>query len=378
MKLDDARQIAIRELKGNVRDCEWGSGRGRLVFAGSWKFEECWARDFAFAVPALLLAGETAAVADTLRAFYATQRDDGLFPRKISSMGNFERNLRVCLKRSGISLRPGKRVRPEYRTAGMIGREPKDVNPLILLATAQASFGADSPRVENAFSYLERHMKDGLVFQHHYEDWADHSRREGYVLYTNVLYLKALGAFSHLPRMHRRIAETRKALARFWRGDRFADAIGGGTHNTPFAFDGNMLLLETGFATGKQERLIAGHAAAAYEQKGYIPIVYPSYAPGMMSLSRRMFLAPYNDGNLLLPWIQCLAARALARSEPGLARALIEDIARVICRLGRCPEALVDGKDEISYPLTSPERHFTWTAASYIETHDFLKGKGVL
>ena len=171
--------------------------RKTVVNAGFRNFREPWARDFGFASYGLLELHEFRAVRETLEVFLEFQKEDGQFPIKVHSTSILVRSLFSMLKRQQPITNP---LRPRY-TSGFKSIS-LDGNPLLVSAAveyARKSGNVDFLRehwqqLTKALHWMETFAPDadGLVNQGPYSDWADTVSRAGKVLYTNVVYWKAL------------------------------------------------------------------------------------------------------------------------------------------------------------------------------------------
>lgn len=395
----DAGALAKRILFGNIAEREWGGARRLVLLTGGMKYLELWGRDSVAALPALP-AVHREVWRNTLEAFIDHQRPDGLFPRKVAGFGNAERNLRSIFTQRGISLPVSLSLTPEYRTAGYAGRsrllkrlankiffgtagEPKDINPLILLSIAE--YARDEPAflvrheaaVRNALAYLDRHTREGLLWQYDHEDWLDVYGRQGHVLYTNVLYFASLralaGEFRHRDRriaaeLARKARGVRERLQEFWDEDRahfISHRDESGTHRQ-FATDGNMLAILTNLANARQRHGILGNLERIVDDYGYVPIVEPSYPASLQSGMRRVFLWKYREGRLLKPWLQVLAAKAAAGERPDLAARLLAQVARVFVDHGCCEVINGNTGKPHEFLLTRTEKRFTAAAALFL------------
>lgn len=402
--LDDpigrAGAIARRILLGNIAEREWGGERRPVLLTGGMKYLELWGRDSAASLSAL--PGTHREVwRNTLEAFLDHQRPDGLLPRRVAGFGNAERNLRSIVTHRGVSLPVSLRLRPEYRTVGYAGGsqlvkrlakkiffgtagEPKDTNPLLLLSLAL--YARDEPdflirheaAVRKALAYVERHTHDGLLWQNDHEDWLDVYGRQGHLLYTNALYLASLtelarafrscdrGMAADLVRQARRVRERLRDL---WDSEsgHFISHHDGQEAHRQFATDGNMLALLTGLADDRQRKDILDNLERIVDDHGYVPIVTPGYPASMQSGLRRVFTWKYRDGRLLKPWIQALAAKAVAGERPDLARRLLLPVARIFVEHGCCEVMNGDTGRPHQFFLTRTEKRFTVAAALFLE-----------
>lgn len=395
-----AGAIARRALFGNIAEREWGGAKRPVLLTGGMKYLELWGRDSVAAMPALP-AIHREVWRNTLEAFIDHQRPDGLFPRKVAAFGNTERNLRSILTHRGISLPVSPSLKPEYRTVGYGGRsrlakwaarkilfgtagEPKDTNPLILLSMAEYARGEPSflvrheEAVRKALAYLDRHTREGLLWQYDHEDWLDVYGRQGHVLYTNVMYAASLTALARGFRVRdRRLAAelalkargVRERLQEFWDGGRahfISHRDEAGAHRQ-FATEGNMLAILTGLADARQRGSILDTLERIVDEYGYVPIVAPSYPASMQAGMRRVFVWKYREGRLLKPWLQTLAAKAAARERPGFATRLLAQVARAFVDHGCCEVLSGNTGKPHEFFVTRTEKRFTAAAALYLE-----------
>jgi glycogen debranching enzyme len=193
-----ALAIASANLRAGIERRRLLNGQEKLILcAGLRNFREPWARDFGFASFGLIELGETEVVKECLEVFLLHQRPTGQFPVKIHSTSVADRYLHSLFKREQPNQAP---LRPKYITAH--NTISLDGNALLVVALlnyaqrtgdhafAQTHWGD----LKQAITWLETHglEADGLLHQAAFADWADTIARRGRVLYTNVLYWKAL------------------------------------------------------------------------------------------------------------------------------------------------------------------------------------------
>lgn len=145
----------------------------------------------------MLALGRVQAVRECLEAFLIHQKADGQFPIKIHAIGVVDRYAHAFFKREQPGDRP---IRLKY----ISGHRTVSLDGNALLVVAALNY----VRQSNDFGFLHRHWQalkqavlwlenyvlgeDGLLYQEGFADWADTVNRRGHVLYTNVLYWKAL------------------------------------------------------------------------------------------------------------------------------------------------------------------------------------------
>jgi len=193
-----AMQIASSNLRAGIEQRRLPDGQKKLVLcAGVRNFREPWARDFGFASFGLLELGEYTVVRESLEVFLLNQKPSGQFPVKIHSTNFLDRYLHSLLGREQPIDAP---IRPKYITAH--NTVSLDGNALLIIALLNYAQRSDDHKfakqhwraLKQAVAWLENYAPDhdGLLHQSPFADWADSVARAGRVLYTNVLYWKAL------------------------------------------------------------------------------------------------------------------------------------------------------------------------------------------
>jgi glycogen debranching enzyme len=195
---DYAYQIALANLKGGIEKRRLPDGQEVTVLcAGVRNFREPWARDFGFASYGLLAVGELEAAREGLELFFHFQKDTGQFPVKIHSTAVLDRFIHSFFDREQPIYSP---LKAKYITAH--NTISLDGNCLLTIAALRYAThtGDDAflslywPNMKQAITWLSghAHAEDGLLHQSAFTDWADSVARTGRILYTNVLYWKAL------------------------------------------------------------------------------------------------------------------------------------------------------------------------------------------
>ncbi len=206
-----------------------------VLCAGHRNFREPWARDMSFAAYGLLELGDFETVRESLEVFLHFQTLQGQFPVKAFSTGIFDRYLHSLFRREQPTHAP---LKPKYisghRTLSLDG------NLLLVVASLHYITKTDDRKfarkhwdaLRRGIRWVEKRALngDGLISQQAYSDWADSLARTGEVLYTNIIYWKALHEMArHAGKFgtEKETAEwselanyTRQAIQnRFWRSD---------------------------------------------------------------------------------------------------------------------------------------------------------------
>ena len=178
----------------------------RVLCAGHQNFREPWARDFSFAAYGLLELGDFNAVRQTLEVFLQFQKPSGQFPVKVYSVGILDRYLHSVLGMEQPTRTP---LHPKY----ISGHRTLSLDGNLLLVIASLHYISKTGDEEFAhqnwealklgIAWVEQHgeRQDSLISQQAYSDWEDSLALTGEVLYTNIVYWKALHEMArHAPR----------------------------------------------------------------------------------------------------------------------------------------------------------------------------------
>ena len=188
--------IAAESLRSGIHTRLLAPGIGKeILHAGYRNFRECWARDFGFASYGLIAMDQFKVVKETLEAFFWHQAADGRLPVKLYSMGYVTRYLHSLLGREQSTARM---LRPKYISAH--GAPSLDGQAILVIAALHYAKKANDSdfllryweSLGRAITWLQKYRRKSLLHQGAYADWADSVERRGAVLYTNVLYWKAL------------------------------------------------------------------------------------------------------------------------------------------------------------------------------------------
>lgn len=321
--------IVIENLHAGISKRQLNSRMQKLiVHAGYRNFRESWARDFGFAVYGLLALESYQPVKDTLEAFFWYQTPQGQFPIKLQSMNLLSRFLHSLLGREQ-SLE--KHLTPKYltghRTVSLDGQA------LLVIATCNyISKTKDHEFASNNWEVLQQGIRwlrlyssqeNSLLTQRAYADWADSLARKGSVLYTNVVYWKALCEMVELAAYlgydeeryyYRQLEQELKhdLIQEFWRADLGYFATSRELDNLSSA--GNLLTVAWGLADENQANAVLD-SIQAFDMANPIPTqaTYPPYKRSQISLENRLgSLSNYHTEGAWL-WIGAWHVIALCR-----------------------------------------------------------------
>lgn len=378
-----AYEIAKANLLAGMEKRRLPDGTEKLILcAGLRHFREPWARDTGFASFGLVELEAYHAVQEALEVFLLTQSPEGQFPVKIHSTHFLERYLYSLLNREQPIDRP---IYPRYKTAhNTISLDGNSLLILAILNYARRSANLDFihtwwQALKNALAWLATHVReeDGLLHQGAFTDWADSIARQGKVLYTNVIYWKALHEmadtatnlgyaedYAVLSSQARRIL--RSINAHFWRPDL-------GYFITSQFFDnlsssGNLLAIAWGMATPEQSHAILD-AMRYFGMAIPVPTkaTHRAYPRKFIALENR--LAGTADYHTYFAWLwlgawHVIALARMQRMEE--ARELLYNMSRVIVRDGAVHEVYRPDGHYASTIWYTSESPLTWSAGMFV------------
>lgn len=375
--------IAATNLRAGIERRRLPDGQEKLVLcAGTRNFREPWARDLGFASFGLVELGEFQAVKESLEVFLINQRASGQFPVKVHSTTVLDRYLHSLFKREQPNHTP---IRPKYITAH--NTISLDGNGLLVIALLNyVKYSGDDAfalrhwfALKQAINWMEGHAleEDGLLHQGAFTDWADSIARTGRVLYTNVIYWKALHDLAEAAPDYGRAADQTYFAAKaqrlkkaindhFWRDDL-------GYYVTNEIFDnlsssGNLLAIAWDMTTPDQAHSILDKMNE-YGMANPVPtqVVHRPYPNKFIALENRLGgIAHYHTSAAWL-WLGAWHIIALARMERlAEAETLRTRIAEVMVR----DEAVHEVYDPNGYHLSSfwytSEAPLTWSAGMVV------------
>jgi len=350
-----------------------------ILHAGYRNFRESWARDFGFASYGLVAVKQYEVVKDTLEAFFWHQTPEGQLPIKLFSMGVVTRFLHSLLGRE----QPTERIlKPKYisghRTASLDGHAL-----LIISALHYARESADDEFLEKYWNPLVRAMKwlqdqradsdDILLKQDPYADWADSVARRGYVLYTNVIYWKALVEMGNTAARLDLNNEAVHYLAgaesvlrmineKLWRPEQGYFATSGSLDN--LNSDGNLLAIAWGLATPEQaESILQVMDEAGMSESVPTRVAHPSYPPELIAIENRIGgLSNYHTDSSWL-WLGAWHLIALTHSgKTKEAEQVLERIVDVVVKDQQVNEVHGPDGEPLSSLWYKSEAPLTWNA----------------
>lgn len=383
--------IAAQNLRSGVQTRFLTRGLSKkILHAGYRNFRESWARDFGFATYGMIAVEQFEIVKETLEAFFWYQKVEGQLPVKLHSMNLLTRFLHSRLGREQSTERT---LRPKYISAH--GAPSLDGQALLIIAALHYANEAEDAdflkaywdRLTLAMQWLQGNQKgsDGILLsQQAYADWADSVARRGCVLYTNVIYWKAL---SDMARTAASLDRNDDAVLYISEAESISRAINERLWDSSLGYfttseslkelssAGNLLAITWGLATVEQTASILKVMKEA-QMSEPVPtrVAHPTYPLKLISIENRLGgLANYHTDASWL-WIGAWHVIALTKhGDMEQAQEVMERIVNVIVRDRQVNEVHgPDGKPLSSFWYRS-EAPLTWNAGMVLFAYQIFE-----
>lgn len=387
---EKARIIATANLQSSIEKRELMTGEEKLVIcAGVRNFREPWARDLGFANYGLAELKEFQVIKESLEVFLINQKPSGQFPVKVHSTNVVDRYLYSLFKREQPIHVP---LKPKYSTAH--NTISLDGNALLVIAALhyikrsgdQAFARRHWLALKQAIAWVEGHAleADGLLHQGAFTDWADSIARTGRVLYTNVVYWKALhdlaqvaanyGQSEDVDYYESRAEHLKQSINDyFWR-----DELGyyiTSHHFNNLNSDGNLLAVAWRLTEAQQAHSILDKMAE-FEMADPVPtqVVNMAYPNRYVAIENRLGGIGHYHTHAAWLWLGAWHIIALSRMERlAEAETLLQRMSAAIARDGVVHEVY----DQTGYHLSSfwytSEAPLTWSAGMFIYAYHTLQ-----
>jgi glycogen debranching enzyme len=355
----------------------------KILHAGYRNFRESWARDFGFAAYGLLALQLYDTVKETLEAFLWHQTTEGQLPVKLHSIHVVTRFLYSFFGRE----QPMETMlKPKYVSGH--GAPSLDGQGMLIIAaltyirkTEDITFlQTHWERVRLAVRWLESYRKDPediLLHQGAYADWADSIARRGRVLYTNVIYWKALSEMASAAASqgwkeeaayyHAAAEKVSDAInTQLWRPDLGYFVTSDGLDQ--LSSDGNLLAIAWGLAKTEQAQSILNvMEAAGMAEPVPTRVVYPSYPVELVALENLLGRLPNYHTDASWLWIGAWHVIALVRTgHIEKAHQLVARITEVIIREKQVNEVHAPNGQPLSSIWYKSESPLSWNAGMII------------
>lgn len=373
--------IATESLRSGIQPRRLTTHSSKEVMhAGYRNFSESWARDFGFAAFGLLTLKQYNPVKETLEAFFHHQTAQGQLPVKLHSVNVVTRFLHSYFERE----QPNElMLKPKYLSGH--GAPSLDGQALLVIAALaytqesgnkqfiEVHWGELQAAMNWLGTYRQGAVDDPLLHQGAFADWADSIARHGRVLYTNVVYWKALSematAASRL-NLHEDaaayIAQTENVSSainrHFWREDLGYFVTSDDLSN--LSSDGNLLAIAWGLAKQDQaESILRVMEQARMAEPVPTRVTYPSYPRHLIALENLLGgVANYHTDASWL-WIGAWHVIALVKTgHMEAAQTLISRILNVVLQDRQVHEVHGPNGKPLSSMWYTAEAPLTWNA----------------
>jgi glycogen debranching enzyme len=342
--------------------------------AGKHHFVDLWARDSLFAT----FGADAEISKKTIKTFLRHQRADGLIPYRIlrspTTIGKYFGKPRYYMT-----------PKPDFRShqsGGLVldgGLMTVIANSEYVRQTKNTKFLRNNfDQLNRALTWYEKRFGSGLLSEWFQCEWADGILKAGKVLYTNILYCRALFDMGELAKSinrtedakHWRVkAETIRQQINnlFWNGSYFSDWYDWRRQDY-FSSGSNMLAVVFGVATMKQSQSIVQFARVHCWNHWTLETNYPRYPWWRIPIQNYLVgVADYcNRGGL---WLQpgILYAIALYNIENTIeAKKVLKVISEKIIEYNGVYEVYEKNGEPVKRMMYQSEHPFAWSAGLYL------------
>ena len=368
-------------------------GSKEVLHAGYRNFSESWARDFGFAAFGLLTLKQYNPVKETLEAFFWHQTAEGQLPVKLHSVHVVTRFLHSFFGRE----QPNELLmKPKY----LSGHGAPSLDGQALLVIAALAYAQESgntsyleehwAKLEAAMQWLRRYRKgaddDPLLHQGAFADWADSIARHGRVLYTNVVYWKAL---SEMAVAATRLNFQQEAVEYFVQAENVARAINRHFWREDLGYfitsdellhlssDGNLLAIAWGLSRHEQaESILRVMERARMAEPVPTRVTYPSYPRHLIALEN--LLGGVGNYHTDASWLWIGAWHVIALVKAGqmeAAQVLVSRILNVIINDRQVNEVHGPNGKPLSSMWYTSEAPLTWNAGMVLYACHIFENK---
>ncbi|NBV83903.1 hypothetical protein EBR57_07280 [bacterium] len=346
------------------------------ILAGKKHFSDLWARDFCFAGLGALGLGDYDTVKQGLETLLSFIQADGQIPLRVGQK-------HFLLKYMGIDAKI-----PQARYIDDKGHSVAvDNNSLFVIlthryvtTTSDTEFlirHYDAIKKAVLWNFTQDSDYDSLMEEGYFAGWADSLKKEGKVLYTNVLHYQAVRAFSELSKginpddhleFNQRADEIADRIqAVFWEGSYFIDWVTASHRQSTFSSDGNVLAIIFGIASPNQSRSIQTFIQSNQLTSGFSTSTrYPQYRTRHIYWPFLLInMADYHNGMEWL-WVGC--ADVVSKWHSGHhaeSVALITQIAHKIIEFGGVYEVYHKGAP-VRRLFYKSEEWFAWSSGMFV------------
>ena len=368
-------------------------GSKEVLHAGYRNFSESWARDFGFAAFGLLTLKQYNPVKETLEAFFWHQTTEGQLPVKLHSVHVVTRFLHSFFGRE----QPNElMLKPKYLSGH--GAPSLDGQALLVIAALAYTQETGNTRfleehwaeLRSAMQWLDKYRRgmgeDPLLHQGAFADWADSIARHGRVLYTNVVYWKAL---SEMAIAANRLSFHQESVEYFVQAEKVLRAINRHFWREDLGYfvtsdellhlssDGNLLAIAWGLARREQaESILSVMERARMAEPVPTRVTFPSYPRHLIALENLLGGVGNYHTDASWLWIGAWHVIALVKSgQMDAAQTLVSRILNVIVQDRQVNEVHGPNGKPLSSMWYTSEAPLTWNAGMILYACHIFENK---
>ena len=375
-------EIASRSL----RECYFDRG----IIAGKTHFSDYWARDSFFASFGALELKDFEITKKNLELFVEYQKSNGQIPLRISIGHSVITKL--IGNAYGVKFKENKKIFPiYYNDKDIIFKRAKSVDPNSLFVITSLQYYKKTrdkeflmknyERIKKGIEWYNSHNRNefGFIYERGYCNWADSIKKHGFVLYTNLLYYKALKDFSEISRtVNRRIeAEeySKKASIlkqninkRFWNEEKgfYSDFLSEGKNY--FSTEANLFAILFDVADSeKSKRMIEYINKHKINNPVPSKTNYPKYPRELIFWVNRIIgMEGYHNFEHAWLWIGCLEFLARKKIKDKKAEKVIERIINKIIEFNEVYEVYDKEGRPVFTDYYKSEHPFAWSSGMIV------------
>jgi glycogen debranching enzyme len=370
------------EISYNILKTNWIDTMG--IIAGKHHFTDLWARDSLFATFGSTVCGLESAIKQTVETFFTSQKSDGLIPYRIlqspTTIGKYFGHPSYY-----------KTPKPDFRSHQSGGLVLDGGLMTIIACKEYVEKINDMQFLHKYYSHLQKSLEwyikrfgNKLLSEWFQCEWMDAVLKSGKVLYTNVLYLKAIDGMKFLSEKMNDKVNFKKYNSfythifslfnkTFWTGEYFADWVDYKRQDY-FNTGANLMTVWFDIADKEQSKRILSYSKLHCIQTFTLETNYPKYPWWRIPFQNYIVgLGDYWNGGCL--WLQNGLLYALAQYSCGNfeeAKRMLYQIALKIIEFDDTFEVYEKNGKPVKRLFYTSEKSFAWTAGLYLYAYHIL------
>ncbi|MGC8929063.1 MAG: amylo-alpha-1,6-glucosidase [Candidatus Woesearchaeota archaeon] len=381
-------KIAFEIAKRSLRNCYLENG----IIAGKQHFSDYWARDSFFASFGALELKDFEIVRKNIELFFNYQRADGQIPLRISIGQSVITKL--IEDAFGISKTKNRKLFPTYyNDKDIIFKKAKSVDPNSLLVIVCLKYYNKTKDREFLLKNYDKIRKSiqwynfcnknkfGFIIENNYCSWADSIKKQGFVLYSNLLYYKALKDFSKInillnkkqeaKEYYKKAINLKKQINKeFWNEEKefYSDFLPAGKNY--FSTEGNLLAIIFDVADDRKSRKIIDYID---KNKINYPVPsktnHPEYPEELVFWANRLIgMKGYHNFEHAWLWIGCLDFLARNKIKDEKAEKIMNKIINKLIEFDEVYEVYDNKGKPVFTDYYKSEHPFAWSSGMIVYT----------